>query len=162
MLVNDERQQRIDRIRRFPAELTALVEPLSDSQLNTQTIPGEWTVQQIVHHLPDSHMNSVIRLKRMLTEDNPTLRPYDQDAWAETPDVFETSITASLAILTGLHERWTNLLDALSDEQRARTGHHLEIGTINADDLVVIYSDHCDEHIDQIERVLAAYKDEKI
>ena len=151
-----ERQTRIDRIRRFPAELTALVENLTEAQLSAKTIEGEWTVQQIVHHLPDSHMNSVTRLKLILTEDKPTIQPYDQELWAELYDVWHTPIEASLLILRGLHERWCNLFESVDEEQWTREGFHPEIGDITVTDLLQIYSDHCDEHIDQINRVLQA------
>ncbi len=151
-----ERQARIDRIRRFPAELTSLVENLSEAQRSAKTIEEEWTVRQIVHHLPDSHMNSVTRLKLILTEDVPTIQPYDQDLWAELHDVHHTPIEASLLILRGLHERWCDLFESLDEAQWSRKGYHPEIGDITPVDLVQIYSDHCDEHIDQINRVLQA------
>ncbi len=158
MLTPAERQRRIDIIRQFPARLTGVVQDLSAEQLMTAYIPGEWSVQQIVHHLPDSHMNSVIRLKLMLTEDHPTLKPYDQDALALLPDVERTPIRASLLILEGLHERWCNLFESLTEAQWARTGLHPEIGDITVEDLVVTYSDHCDAHYEQIMRTLAAGK----
>ena len=156
MLTSAERAARIQIIRDFPARLTKMVQGVSEDQLTTRSIPGEWTVKQIVHHLPDSHMNSVIRLKLILTQDHPTLQPYDQDAWALLSDVEKTPISASLKLLEGLHERWCNLLDSLTDEQRQRPGYHPEMGDITPDDLVVTYSDHCDAHIEQITRTLAA------
>ena len=158
MLTAEERQRRIDIIRQFPARLTELVNGLSDEQLNTAYILGEWSVRQNVHHLPDSHMNSFIRLKLMLTEDNPTIKPYDQDLWALLPDVDGTPIRASLLILEGLHERWCSLFESLTDDQWARKGYHPEAGEITVEDLVVTYSDHCDAHWEQITRTLAAGK----
>ncbi|MCZ2099620.1 MAG: DinB family protein [Anaerolineae bacterium] len=125
-------------------------------QLNTAYIPGEWSVRQIVHHLPDSHMNSFIRLKLMLSEDSPTLKPYDQEQWALLPDVDATPIRASLLILEGLHERWCSLFESLSEDQWARKGYHPEVGAITVEDLIVTYSDHCDAHYEQIARTLAA------
>ena len=156
MLTSEERQRRIAIIRDFPARLTELVTPLSEEQLKTRYLPGEWTVQQIVHHLPESHMNSFSRLKFILTEDHPTLQPYDQAKWALLPDVNLTPIQASLDILKGLHERWANLFASLSDEQCQRTGYHPENGDMTPDDLLVMYSDHCDIHVEQITRTLAA------
>ena len=155
MLSPDERQQRIQTLRAFPAQLAEYVRDLSNEQLKTAYIPNEWSVQQIVHHLVDSHTNSVIRLKLILTQERPTLQPYDQDAWAALPDVDETPISASLQILTGLHERWTILFESLTDEQRQRTGFHPENGEVTPDDLLVAYSDHCDAHTEQILRTLA-------
>lgn len=156
MLSPEERQRRIDIIRQFPARLTELVNSLSDEQLNTAFIPGEWSVRQNVHHLPDSHMNSVIRLKLMLTEDDPTLKPYDQEQWALLPDVERTPVHASLLILEGLHARWCDLFESLTEDQWARKGFHPEAGAITVEDLVVTYSDHCDAHWEQITRTLAA------
>jgi hypothetical protein len=156
MLTPEERKRRIDIIRQFPARLAEVVRDLSDVQLKTAYIPGEWSAQQIVHHLPESHMNSFIRLKLILTEDHPALKPYDQEKWAVLPDVALTPIHASLLILEGLHERWCVLFESLSDEQWARTGFHPEWGDITPDDLVVTYSDHCDAHYEQITRTLAA------
>ena len=155
MLTPEERQRRIAIIREFPARLTELVNPLSEEQLTARPLLNEWTVKQIVHHLPDSHMNSVTRLKLILTEDHPTLQPYDQEKWALLADVDQTPIQASLDILVGLHERWSNLLDSLTEEQRQRTGYHPENGDMTPDDLVVVYSDHCDAHWEQITRTLA-------
>lgn len=158
MLTPAERQRRIEIIRQFPARLTEVVRGLTDEQLTTAYIPGEWSAQQIVHHMPDSHMNSVIRLKLILSEDRPTLKPYDQEQWALQADVDRTPIRASLLILEGLHERWCNLFESLTEEQWVRTGFHPEWGDITPDDLLVTYSDHCDAHYEQITRTLAAGK----
>jgi hypothetical protein len=156
MLTPEERARRIAIIRDFPPRLTALVGGLSDARLKGEFLPGEWTVQQIVHHLPESHMNSFVRLKLILTEDHPTLKPYDQAAWAELADVDATPIECSLVLLRGLHERWAILFERLTDHQRQRTGYHPENGDMTPDDLLVAYSDHCDIHVEQITRTLAA------
>ena len=152
----NERQQRISTLRSFPSRLETLVIDLSEDQLKTRFIDTEWTVQQIVHHLVDSHINSLVRLKLILSEDRPPLKGYDQDAWADQADVNITPIAASLAILHGLHTRWANLFESLSEEQLVRVGIHSEAGEISAEDLLTIYSDHGEEHIEQITRVLAA------
>ena len=156
MPTREERQKRIDVIRHFPSRFAALVNGLSEDQLNGEFLPGEWTVRQIVHHVPESHMNSFIRLKLILSEDHPTLKPYDQDKWALMPDVAQTPIDASLLILKGLHERWTNLFESLTEEQWKRRGYHPEIGDITPDDLLVIYEDHCNIHYEQVIKTLAA------
>jgi hypothetical protein len=156
MLTPDERSQRLEKIRSFPAQLEALVEYLDEDELNVQSLEGEWSVRQIVHHLADSHMNAYIRLKLILTEDNPNVKGYDQDKWAELIDTSTIPIDESLLILRGLHRRWVRLFENLQDDDWKRTAIHSEIGEITPDDLLVTYSDHGDNHIDQINRTLAA------
>ncbi len=156
MLTPTERKQQIDIIRQFPALLAALVSPLSEEQLSTEYIPGEWTVRQIVHHLPDSHMNSFIRLKLILTLDYPTLQPYPQELWALLPDVEKTPVSVSLRLLAALHERWCVLWENLTDEQWSRRGFHPDNGDMTPDDIVASYANHCTVHWEQIERTLAA------
>lgn len=156
MLTPAERQQRIAVLRQFPAKLDALVSPLTEAQLSAEYLPGEWTVRQIVHHLPDSHMNSFIRLKLILTLDYPTLQPYPQELWALLPDVELTPVSVSLRLLAALHERWAILFESLTDEQQQRKGFHPHNGDMTPDDLLVLYSDHCDIHWEQITRTLAA------
>lgn len=156
MFTPEERRERIDRIRRFPAELEAVVKPLTAEELNTRFIEGEWSVAQNVHHLADSHMNAFIRFKLLLTEDNPTIKNYDQADWAELVDSLEPPIQVSIAILKGLHQRWVVLLDSLKEEHWARPGIHPESGKISMETLLETYSDHGIGHIDQINRTLAA------
>src|SRR5581483_12505877 len=105
MLTPERRGKLIDTIRVLPERLAARVRGLSDEQLTTHFLAHEWTVAQNVHHLGDSHMNSFIRLKLILTEDHPTLRPYDQDEWAKTPEANSPDIEISLRLLAGLHAR---------------------------------------------------------
>jgi hypothetical protein len=147
------RQDYIERLRKFPADFEALVRPLTDAQLD-KCIPGEWTIRQIVHHVPDSHMNAVFRFKRPLTEDNPPLNTYDQDAIAVFAD-YQMPIDASLQILHGLHQRFVALLEALTDEQWQRTGVHPEWGQVTFEEIVRRYAEHGEIHIDQIKRTLA-------
>lgn len=159
MLTAAERQQKIDTIRRFPAELEALVSHLSEADLYTPYLDGEWTVAQNVHHVADSHMNSVIRLKLALTEDQPTIKAYHQDDWAELPDAKNAPIESSLLLIKGLHARWCILWDSLDEAAWARTWHHPEAGKIlTVEDLLNTYDNHCKAHIDQIQRTLAAKK----
>lgn len=153
--MNTQRRAYIETIATFPDVLEALVTPLTDEQLHTHFLPNEWTVAQNVHHLADSHMNSFIRFKLLLTEDNPTIRPYNQDAWAVTPD-YQPPIATSLAILRGLHARWAVLLNNLKEEDWSRQGIHPDSGVITIDSLLKSYHDHCHAHIDQITRTLAA------
>lgn len=151
-----ERQKRIETIRTFPERLAAVVAPLSDTELTTAYLEGEWTVAQNVHHLVDSHMNSVIRLKLILSEDNPPLRGYDQDVWARYPDATRADLSASLTILRGLHARWAVIWENVKDDEWSRVGHHSESGPISVEELLIYYSDHGEGHIHQINRTLAA------
>lgn len=150
------RNIRIEKIRSLPTQLEAIVQNLSDADLHTHFIEGEWTVAQNVHHLADSHMNSFIRLKLILTEDNPPLKPYLQEKWAELPDSCNLPVVSSLALLKGLHERWCILLSQLQADDWQRSGLHPEIGAVTPDDLLRIYAGHGEDHIDQIKRTLAA------
>lgn len=154
MLTPEQRREHINRLRRFPAELENLVKDLTEEQLITRFIPGEWAVVQIVHHLADSHMNAFIRCKLLLLEDNPTIRPYNQEAWAEAPDGFDPPIQYSLTILRGLHHRWVVLFENLQEADWARPGIHPEIGQITLDYQLKSYSEHCDNHIAQIRKTL--------
>ena len=156
-LTPEERIAKIDRLRRFPDEWEKLVTGLSERELYTAFIPNEWSVAQNVHHVPDSHMNAYVRTHLILTEDNPPLKGYDQAAWAELPD-YKLPIAHSLLILRNLHVRWCAILSSLSPADFARTGIHSEIGEINIDDILNTYTNHCDAHIDQVTRTLAAGK----
>ncbi len=156
LLSEPQRAECIDQIRRFPNELRVAIQGLTPDQLTARPLPGEWSVAQNVHHLADSHMNSFIRLKLVLTEQTPTIRPYDQDAWAELVDANEADVELSLRLLDGLHARWSKLFAALSLEQRARPGLHPESGPISPDTLLRDYADHCQAHLNQIARTRAA------
>ena len=151
-----ERHQLINRIAELPEIIEATVKNLNDDQLDTPCGVGEWTVRQVVHHLADSHMNSFIRLKLILTEDHPTLKAYDQELWARLPDSEELPPEVTFTILRGLHTRWITLLESLSDEDWQRTGFHPEIGSITPEDLLAIYARHGEEHVEQITRLLDA------
>jgi hypothetical protein len=150
-----ERQAMIAVIENFPAELEALVQDLSDADLRTHYLEHEWTIAQNVHHVADSHMNSFIRLKLALTEDTPTIKPYDQDAWAVTAD-YDPPIAVSLGLLRGLHERWCILWNSLDDSQWVRSFRHPQLGLLTLEDHLEVYRDHCWAHLDQIQRTLAA------
>lgn len=156
MLTPAERQSLIDQIRQFPSALEAAIQTLTEEQINTRYIPTEWTVREIVHHVADSHMNAFIRTKLVLTEDHPTFKPYDQDVWARLSDVTETPLEHSLMILHGVHARWVNILDNLSDDQWSLAGFHPENGDMSVDDILKYYSWHGINHIEHIQKVLAA------
>ena len=111
--VNDQQKQAfLDEIEQTPAKLRAAVAGLSDSQLDTPYRPDGWTVRQVVHHVPDSHLNSYVRFKLALTEDEPTIKTYAEDRWAELSDTKATPIEVSLVLLESLHHRWVRLLYA--------------------------------------------------
>ncbi|HYZ85681.1 MAG TPA: putative metal-dependent hydrolase [Bryobacteraceae bacterium] len=144
-----ERSARIDMIAALPSELEKAVEGLTDAQLDTPYRPEGWTVRQTVHHLADSHMNALTRLKLALTEDKPTLKPYDEKLWAELADA-SLPIEPSLAIVRAVHERWTTLLRSLEDQAFARLLVHPENGELTVDRLLEIYSWHGRHHVAHI------------
>lgn len=148
--------QQILKIERLPAQIKALVADLTAAQLTTRYLPAEWTVAQNVHHLFDSHANSYLRCKLIVTEHNPPLKGYDQDVWAARPDACGPEISGSLAALTGLHMRWVTFWRGLADTDYERVGIHSENGAVRLDDLLALYSGHGESHIDQIRRTLAA------
>jgi hypothetical protein len=145
----NSRAEKIEAIRVLPAELNAAVKGLSDKQLDTPYRNGGWTPRQIVHHIADSHMNAFIRMKLILAEDRPTLKPYSQDDWAKTSD-YTVGIEPSLAIVSGVQERMANLLENLREEEWSRMAYHPENGDITLDDLLNLYSGHGRHHIKQI------------
>lgn len=147
------REEKIAIIRDYVPRLRAQIADLTDEQLTTQYNAPEWTVAQNVHHLVDSHVNSFLRFKLILTEENADIHPYDQDAFAELSDASDANIGDSLLILEGLHARWARMLNNISDWEK--TGFHLGLKkTISLDDLLNIYSNHCNAHIQQIQDVL--------
>jgi uncharacterized damage-inducible protein DinB len=142
----DERRAALDAIAATPAKLRTAVKGLTDSQLDTPYRPGGWTVRQLVHHVADSHMNAYTRFRLALTEDNPTIRPYDEAAWAELDDARTLPIAVSLDLLAALHERLIHLLRATPTEAFARTLNHPETGPMTLDTLVGIYAWHGRHH----------------
>jgi hypothetical protein len=156
MFTEAQRREMIEEIRMLPARLRERVSGLTDAQLTTHFQPTEWTVAQNVHHLADSHMNSFIRMRLILTEAHPTLKPYDQDLWAELADSGTTAIGESLGLLDGLHARWARLFESLDEAAWRRSGLHPESGEMTIEDILRIYAAHGQGHIDQIGRALAA------
>jgi hypothetical protein len=140
----------IDEIAAAPAGLRSAVQGLTDRQLDTPYRPGGWTVRQVVHHVPDSHINAYTRVKLALTEDTPTIKPYEEKRWAELPDARTAPIEPSLALLEHLHARWVLLLRALDEAAFARPLHHPESGAMNVDYLLAMYAWHGRHHIAHI------------
>ena len=129
-----------------PAAFRAAVHGLDDRQLDTPYRPGGWTVRQTVHHIGDSHMNSFIRLRLALTENQPTITPYDQALWAELPDMRTLPVEVSLQLIDALHTRWVKVLQALTPADFARTFRHPEIGLVRLDTNLALYAWHGKHH----------------
>jgi hypothetical protein len=139
------RRQAIDEIASTPKKLRAAVNGLNDTQLDTPYREGGWTVRQVVHHVPDSHMNAFIRLRCALTEDKPTIKPYDESRWAELADA-KAPIASSQTLLDALHTRWDLNWRSLSDDQFVRPLIHPEHGERNIDWLLFLYEWHGKHH----------------
>lgn len=144
-----DRARVIDSIARTPGDLRAAVQDLADDQLDTPYRPGGWTLRQVVHHVPDSHLNAYTRLKLALTESSPTIRTYDEARWAELPDS-AGPIGVSLGLLELLHRRWVHLLERLPDAAWGRPLDHPEIGTLRVDQLLALYAWHGPHHVAHI------------
>jgi uncharacterized damage-inducible protein DinB len=141
----------IDEIEATPARLRAAVARLSAAQFDTAYRPGGWTVRQVVHHLPDSHLNAYTRFKLALTEDTPTIKPYDEARWAELPDGRSGPIEPSLALLDAVHQRWVLLLRQLSADQFARAFFHPEHGrALTLNEVLALYAWHGRHHVAHI------------
>lgn len=152
----EKRMQLIDTMLALPGKLEQLVEGLSDDQLTTAYVSGEWTIAQNIHHLADSHMNAFYRFKRILLEDNPLIVPYDQDEWAITPEADKADISDSLTILYALHQRWAYLMKRLDTPEWARPGRHQQVGDVVLYNVLESYAQHGEDHIRQIKQVLEA------
>ncbi|GAA4872777.1 bacillithiol transferase BstA [Paenibacillus vulneris] len=151
----EQRQLWIEEIEQLPRKLRDAVDGLTEEQLNEPYRPGGWTVRQVVHHLADSHMNSLTRFKLALTEEQPTIKPYDEAAWAELADSREAPLELSLALLDQLHARWGRLLRSLSSEQWERTFIHPDSGVVRLDVNLGTYAwhgRHHTAHITQLRR----------
>ena len=140
------RAQWIGEIEAAPAWFGAAVRGLTAQQLDTPYRPGGWTVRQVVHHVADSHLHSYIRFRLALTEDQPTIKPYDQDKWAELPDARTAPAEISLQLIDSLHRRWVLLLRSMSDADFARTFLHPERGVMRLDVTLAPYAWHCRHH----------------
>lgn len=140
----------IEQIAEAPARLHAAVKSLNERQLNTPYRPGGWTVRQVAHHLPDSHLNSYVRFKLALTEDDPLIKPYAEDRWAELADTKETPIEVSLSMMESLHNRWVRLLRSLTSDDWKRTFRHPELGSVSLEKSLALYAWHGRHHVTQI------------
>jgi hypothetical protein len=146
----------IDQIEHLPLKLRKVVENLTEEELNMTYRPGGWSIRQVIHHLPDSHMNSYIRFRWALTEDKPTIKAYHEARWAELPDAKNAHIEISLILLEALHLRWSLLLRKLKLEDLHKTFVHPEAGKeTRLDENIGIYAWHGNHHLAQIENRLS-------
>lgn len=148
-LTDGDRQNMIDDIAAQPAHFREAVRGWTDAQLDTPYRPGGWTVRQVVHHVPESHLNSYVRFKWTLTENEPTIKPYDQDGWSALPDA-QLPIEMSLRLLDALHVRWTELLRRMTPDQWQRRLYHPESGSMNLDRMLQLYVWHGNHHLAHI------------
>lgn len=149
-LSSTERGELIDAIAAMPADMRKAVAGLSAELLETPYRDGGWTLRQVVHHVPDSHLNSYTRFKLALTEENPTIRPYDEGKWAELEDSRTTPLETSLTLLESLHDRWVRLLRSMSDADFKRLLTHPVNGPMTLDAMVSLYAWHGRHHVAHI------------
>jgi hypothetical protein len=149
-LSEEQKNKFLDDIEQTPARLKAAVAGLSDAQLDTPYRDGGWTVRQVVHHVPDSHMNSYVRFKLALTEPEPTIRTYMENLWAELPEAKSAPIELSLGLLESLHERWMLMLRAFAPADWKRTFRHPEIGLVSLEKNLALYAWHGRHHVAHI------------
>ncbi|HEY6337178.1 MAG TPA: putative metal-dependent hydrolase [Candidatus Sulfotelmatobacter sp.] len=143
----DQKQKLVEDIAQAPANLRSAVSGLSQAQLDTPYRPGGWTVRQVTHHVPDSHMNAYIRFKLALTEDEPTIKPYEQQLWAELADTKDTPLEVSLSLVDSLHDRWVRLLRSLQPDDWQRTFRHPELGLMSLEKTLAMYAWHGKHHV---------------
>jgi uncharacterized damage-inducible protein DinB len=146
----EQRATAIAQIAAAPKSLRDAVAGLSREQLDTPYRPGGWSVRQVVHHLPDSHMNSYVRLKLALTEDEPAIKTYEEERWAELADSRDTPVEVSLALFEALHQRWEVLLRSMRAEDFSRRLRHPKLGAMPVDNLLGIYAWHGRHHVAHI------------
>jgi uncharacterized damage-inducible protein DinB len=139
----------IQEVEDLPNLLRLSVEKLNQEQLDTPYRSGGWTIRQVVHHLADSHMNAYIRIKLALTEENPTIKTYDEGKWAELPDS-KLPIEVSLSMLDALHQRWVTLLRSLSHGDMKKTFFHPDLGELSVGINIGIYAWHGKHHLAHI------------
>ncbi len=147
----DDIKRWIDVLEHYPEEMRNAVTGLNDAQLDTPYRDGGWTIRQVVHHVPDSHLNAYVRFKLALTEDNPTIRPYLEDRWAELPDSKSAPVESSLALLESVHRRWVTVLKNMSPSDFKRTFYHPESKVTRTLEVVLcLYDWHAKHHLAHI------------
>jgi hypothetical protein len=150
----------IETIGQAPAALRQLVKGLTNAQLDTPYRSGGWTIRQVMHHLPDSHMNAYVRMKLAVTESAPLIKPYDEAAWAELPEARTAPVAMSLDLLDALHRRWTAFLTALPDSEFQKPYTHPELGPVTIDEALGMYAWHCRHHTAHVKLALGKGADD--
>jgi uncharacterized damage-inducible protein DinB len=149
VITPDMRSPSIEAIAALPDRLRRAIANLSDEQLDTAYRPGGWTVRQLVHHVADSHMNAYIRTKLALTENDPTIKPYEQDEWVRLADA-QLPVDVSLRLLDALHQRWSTVWRSLESAQFSRTLRHPQLGALTLDTHLQLYGWHSRHHVAHI------------
>lgn len=149
-------QEWIKTIAFFSSKLKSIIEPLSISELNWRYRPEGWTIKQVIHHCADSHVNSFIRFKLALTEDNPTIKPYEENLWATLQDGNSDDVSDSIAIITGIHNKWHLLLTSFSDKEFSKTFFHPASNKNYAlNEALGLYAWHCNHHLAHIQQAVS-------
>jgi hypothetical protein len=149
-LSEEQKGRYLSEVEQTPVKLRAAVKGLSDQQFDSPYRPEGWTVRQVVHHVPDSHMNAYVRFKLALTEDEPTIKPYAEDRWAQLADTKTTPVEVSLAMMDLLHARWNLLLRSLKPEDWKRSYRHPEMGLVELQQALALYAWHGRHHVAHI------------
>ena len=144
---DSERRSNISRLSAQPSKLRAQAEAFSEEQLDKPYREGGWTVRQLLHHMADSHLNMYVRIKLALTEHEPTVKPYDQDAWAALADSMSSPIDGSVSLFESAHKRVVAVLEQLPDSEFQKAIIHLENGRMTVDDIIAMYAWHGDHHL---------------
>jgi uncharacterized damage-inducible protein DinB len=141
----------ISNIQSLPGDLRAVVRDMDDKQLDTAYRAGGWTIRQVIHHLADSHMNAYMRFKLTLTENEPTIKPYIQDAWADTAENFKVEPQISIDFLDALHQKWVALLQTMTASDFEKVFNHPESGKNSLNKALALYAWHGRHHLAQIQ-----------
>ena len=151
-----ERTQLIQQIEATPAEMRAAFERLSPASLDMRYRAGGWTARQVIHHVAESHMHSYLRFKFAMTQNEPTIMPYDEAVWAVQPDVQTTAPEISLELLSALHRRWAAFLRTLRPDDWQRAFRHPEIGLVSLDKALGLYAWHGRHHTGHLRSIAPA------
>ncbi len=144
------RDEHIDVLEKTPAVIRSLVNGLTDRELDTPYRPDGWTIRQVVHHVPDSHMNAYVRMKLAVTEDQPTVKTYEEARWADLPEAKSAPVAMSMDLLDALHRRWVAFLRSLPERDFRKAFSHPDWGLVAVEEALGMYAWHCRHHIEHI------------